>query len=83
MTDPIFTNVPRGVPTLAQSAFAPPLATFADPQHVQQSQTLRFDDNKLFLGVLGATMKQTTRRNGTIEHYAQGVMRSGWPMIAI
>ncbi len=72
MTDPIFTDVPRGVPTLAQSAFAPPLATFANPEHIQQSQTLRFDDNKLFLGVLGATMKQTTRRNGTIEHYAQG-----------
>lgn len=72
MIDPIFTDVPRGVPSLQQSAFAPPLATFANPEHVQQSQTLRFDDNKLFLGVLSATMKQATRRNGTPEYYAQG-----------
>ena len=70
--DPIFNDVPRGVPSLEQSAFAPPLAQFADPRHIQASKTLAYQDAKLFLGVIGADMAQTTRRNGTMEHYATG-----------
>lgn len=72
MADEIFTDVPRGIPSTKQSAFSPPLATFADPQHIQASKTLKHEDGKLFLGVSGATMQEAKRNdNGTPYRYAQ------------
>ena len=72
MADSIFTNVPRGIPAQAQSTFAPPLATFANPTDIASSQTLQFTPDKIFLGVNNADIERTTRRNGTPEYYATG-----------
>lgn len=73
MTGDIFNGVPRGVPNMGQETFAPPLATFADPQHITTSKTLRYGQGKLFLGVVGATMQTAERHdNGTAYPYAQG-----------
>lgn len=72
MSDNIFDGVPRGVPGLSQSAFAPPLATFANPKDIASSNTLKFAPGKVFLGVIDALMKRAQRRNGTPEWFAEG-----------
>jgi len=71
MSQNIFDGVPRGVPGLQQSAFAPPLATFANPEHIRTSNTLKFARGKVFLGVIDATMQKGQRRNGAPEWFAQ------------
>lgn len=72
MTHEIFNGVPRGVPGMQQSAFAPPLAIFADPADILRSNTLKFEPGKLFLGIVDASMQKAQRRNGTPEWFAQG-----------
>ena len=73
MSNPLFSDVPRGIPSASPSTYEPPSAAFADPQHIQTSKTLTHADGKLFLGVVGATMKQASRDdNGTVYHYAEG-----------
>lgn len=72
MTDRIFEDVLRGIPTGKQSSYAPPLASFANPDHIATSQTLKYAPDKIFLGVNDASIEKTTRSNGTPEYYTTG-----------
>lgn len=76
MTDLIFDDVKRGIPTKSQSEYEPPLARFADPKHIRASGKLTYSQGKVFLGVIDATMKEhkpkPTDRSQQKYWYAQG-----------
>lgn len=65
----VFAGLSRGVPGLRPRDMAPPAAEFEEPERIAAADSLRYAANKLFLGVLGATIE---RDNKTKQRYAQG-----------
>lgn len=72
MADDIFQDVPRGIPSAKSSSYLPPSARFADPEAIKITRSLAFEPGKLFLGVIGASPKKGTRRNGAPDPYVTG-----------
>lgn len=73
MTNPVFEGVSRGVPTASQAQGKPPLAQFADPQHIRTSGKLTYQDGKVFLGVIDAQMTRSKPdEHGATEPIAMG-----------
>lgn len=57
--------MPRGDPDRDLTAFEPPGAQFAWPQGIVDSQALRFELGKLFLGISGGTVRGAAVAGGT------------------
>ncbi|MFW6027318.1 MAG: type IV secretory system conjugative DNA transfer family protein, partial [bacterium] len=69
----IFKGLSRGVPGVGAREMAPPAASYENPQRIAQAVSLGYAPDKLFLGVIGATVKRAN--NG--ERYVQGGQEVG------
>ncbi len=63
----VLDDLPRGVRSRRLNEQATPRAAWVDPEDIARSEALRFAPNKIFLGVVGGTIKDT---NG--ERYVVG-----------
>ena len=52
----IFTGLTRGVPGLGPREMAPPAGTFEEPARIGAAASLRYSPEKLFLGLIGASV---------------------------
>ena len=65
----IFSGLTRGVPGIAARDMAPPASTFEAPQDILKSPGLAYAPDRLFLGLVGATMERDKKTN---ERFMQG-----------
>jgi type IV secretion system protein VirD4 len=64
----IFAGLSRGVPGTKARDMAPPAASFEDPENITAAASLRYAQDKLFLGVIGAAVA----RAESGERFARG-----------
>jgi type IV secretion system protein VirD4 len=69
MVSDVFAGLTRGVPDVSPREMAPPASHFEDQRNIGTSQSLRYTQDKLFLGAIGADI---TRDENTGERYAIG-----------
>ncbi|MFV2093796.1 MAG: type IV secretory system conjugative DNA transfer family protein, partial [Hyphomicrobiales bacterium] len=70
----IFSGLTRGVPSLSAREMAPPASSFEDPANITAASSLRYAPDKLFLGLVGATIERDSK---TEERFAQGGFEVG------
>src|SRR5688572_20663335 len=70
----IFGGLTRGVPGLSAREMVAPASSFEAPENIAAATSLRYSPDKLFLGVIGATIERDPR---TGERFAQGGVEIG------
>ena len=70
----IFSGLTRGVPSLGAREMAPPASSFEDPDRITAAASLRYAPDKMFLGLVDATIE---REAGSGERLAQGGFEVG------